>query len=519
MNKYVIISLIALLCGCGNAGQRNVLESADPEAYVSYDEKLFLTPCPDTILPSAQYHLDWQVFNIDTAASDTVDYEKERFWLSPNYTFRGGNKRDADFDGVVDTVPSDIEVRWQFATDMDLTTTSLGTWGGGTGWTGQPIIICWSEETCIDNNFDQVELVFGSLCGKVYFLDYFDGYPCREPIDVGNPIKGTPMFDPAFSGRLYVGHGVPHRQPFGMLTIDLFQNKIVDQFPPDADAYRAWNAFDSSPVRVGDYVFRLGENGILYKFYSLPDKTSLHSKMRYRVKGANSTPGVESSMATYKNYGYFCDNNGNVICVNLNTLNPVWHYFNVDDSDATIVIEEVDNVPYIYTASEVDKQHGRGVARLVKLNGLTGEEVWVYEMMLNQVVSADGTHFDGGFYATPLLGRGNCKDLLFVNRVDNEGGTQSGHFIAINRHTGKLVYEKKLECYSWSSPVGIMGPNHTQYVFTADTHGYTYLFDGISGNLLCKKLIGTNFESSPLVSENLVFIGSRGNQMYCLEIK
>ncbi|MCQ2251387.1 MAG: hypothetical protein MJZ66_09790 [Bacteroidales bacterium] len=519
MNKYVIISLIALLCGCGNGGHPSVSGSADPKSTeVLPQENPYDKPFPDTILPSAQYHLDWQVFNVDTSVSAYVNFETEQWWLNSEYTFRGGNKRDARFGGHLDSVPSDIEIEWQFTTDMDLKTTNLGTWGGGTGWTGQPICVEWPDEYVLHKDFCQLEIIFGSLCGKIYFLDYFDGYQTRKPIDAGNPIKGTIMVDPAVKGRIYAGHGVPHNQPFGLISIDLLNGGKVEHFPYDADAYRSWNAFDSSPVRVGDFVFCLGENGILYKFYSDYDKFKLHSKMRYRVQGASSTPGVESSMATYKNYGYFCDNNGNVICVNLNTLNPVWHYFNVDDSDASIVIEEVDGVPYIYAASEVDKQHGHGAARIVKLNGLNGKEIWNYEMMLNQVVS-DGTHFDGGFYATPLLGRGNCSHLLFVNRVDNAAGTQSGHFIAINRNTGKLVYEKKLDCYSWSSPVSLMGPNETEYVFTADTHGYVYLFDGISGNLVCKKLIGTNFESSPLVSQNLVFIGSRGNQMYCLEIK
>jgi len=442
-------------------------------------------------------------------------------------TYRGGHWRRAGFGGKVSASPTDIQIAWEYHTDYDATTTSLGTWGGGNGWTGQPLYIHWpdsvynrilAENQYLTPDFGKRELIIGSLCGRIYFLDPDNGKPTRQSIDAGNPIKGTMMLDPLMNGNLYVGQGVPNRQPFGMITADIFHNVVKLQYPPDNEAYRQWNAYDSSPIRVGDFVFRIGENGIIYKFYTENIQERLQAKMRYRVQGAKSTPGAESSMAVYKNYGYFSDNNGNVICLSLNTLEPVWHYFNVDDSDATIVIEEQNGTPYIYTASEVDKQHGRGAARLVKLNGLTGAEIWTYEMMLNQVFTADN-HFDGGFYATPLLGEGNCKHLLFINRVDNLNGTQGGHFIALNRKNGKLVYEKKLDCYSWSSPVGIMGPDNHQYVFTADTHGFVYLFDGLTGDMICKRLVGTNFESSPIVIGNRVYIGSRGNQIFCLELR
>ena len=100
---------------------------------------------------------------------------------------------------------------------------------------------------------------------------------------------------------------------------------------------------------------------MLYKFRLIGDKFELHSKLIYRAKSRSaSSLGVESSMAVFKNYGYWGDNQGNLICVNLNTLKPIWYFDNVDDSDASIVIEEENGVPYLYVGCEVDKQGNSG---------------------------------------------------------------------------------------------------------------------------------------------------------------
>ena len=108
----------------------------------------------------------------------------------------------------------------------------------------------------------------------------------------------------------------------------------------------------------------------------------------------------------YKNYGYFGDNHGNILCINLNNMKPVWYYDNHDDIDATIVCEEENGVPFVYTACEVDRQGDSGMCHIAKLNGLNGEVAWAMQVPCTRH-NINYKHFDGGMYSTPLLGGGN----------------------------------------------------------------------------------------------------------------
>lgn len=357
--------------------------------------------------------------------------------------------------------------------------------------------------------------MFGSLASKVYFLNFETGKKSREPIDVNNPIKGTISLDPLMNGKLYVGQGVPARLPYGQITLDLFQHTVKNTKMAEESAWRGWHASDSSPIRVGQFIFRPSENGTIYKYWVQDTVEILHSQMKYRKKGFGG-PGMESSMAVYRNYGYVADNHGNIVCINLNNLKPVWIYNNHDDSDATPVIEETDSAVYVYSGCEMDRQGAQGKSHFVKLNALTGENVWDYSEDAKKFQTG-GKHFDGGYYATALLGKGNCDSLIFVDYVANDDG-QNGYFYAFNKKDGTLKYKTKLKCYSWSSPVGFLNETGEMFVLTGDTKGYVYLFDGKTGKILFSRLIGINFESSPVVVGNCAIIGSRGNKIYKLRV-
>ena len=57
------------------------------------------------------------------------------------------------------------------------------------------------------------------------------------------------------------------------------------------------------------------------------------------------------------------------------------------------------------------------------------------------------------------------------------------------------------------------------FVLTFDCVGHAYIIDGKTGEILITKLIGINFESSPIIIDNHVVIGSRGTNIYKLTIK
>lgn len=521
---FCTASIVLQCVSCqGNNTKENINENLECDTMPAEEVKEpdFL---PDTSYPSTE-HLQYDITIFDTATpgnlSNTDDAYKDIHGI---LTFRGSPFRDATFCGHIDSTPTDITIDWEYTTEFDNTQTSFGTWGGGTGWTGQPIYINWSDEQVehfkhtdsITENFDNEEIIIASLSGYVHFINYRTGLPTRKKIDAGNNIKGTPSLDPSLNGNLYVGHGIPRSEPIGAEVINLNNHAVTHLFPRDKNAWRGWGAYDASPLIVGGFLFRIGENGTIYKFTVHGNSLKLHSTLRYRANGCNAA-GMESSMAVYKNYGYTTDNHGNILCINLENLHPIWYYDNHDDTDASPVLEIEDGIPYLYSGCEIDRQGTSGLSYFVKLNGLTGERQWQQTIECKKMTI--GTkHFDGGMYSTPLLGKGNCKNLIFTNICLNDPPS-SGKFFAFDKYTGEIVYSTPLKCYAWSSPVAIMNDNDEMFVFTGDTQGRAYVIDGKTGKILINKQIGINFESSPIIIDNHIVIGSRGTHIYKLSIQ
>lgn len=514
-----IILLTASTACTGGASDKHKTESDSITADTAVMPSTpVITALPDTAYPSAKA----VSFKIDVADSTSGELASltDLYADAPGaLTFRGGTHRDADFGGKLNSKPTTIAIDWRFITDEDYAPTSHGSWGGGTGWSGQPLHVVWPD-SCIKRFTEKglqhakEEIIVGSLSGRVYFIDINTGKASRPAINTGNPIKGTASLDPMLNGNLYIGQGLSAHKPVGALVIDLYKHDITHFFGADPKAQRKWEAYDSSPIRAGQFLFRPGENGTIYKFTILPGGLKLHSALRYTCNG--SAPGIEASMAIYRNYGFTADNHGNIICLNLNTLKPVWHYKLPDDTDSSPVIAEENGGIYLYTGCEVEHA-GVTEAMFVKLDALTGREIWTNRTTARRA-DVGTKHFDGGYYATALPGKGNCSHLIFNNVVQNTDG-QNGSFIAIDRQTGKTVYSTPLRYYAWSSPVGFLTPDNEEYIVTADCTGNVYLLNGIDGKIIDRQSVGNNFESSPVVTGNQLIVGSRGNTIFKLSIK
>ena len=526
--KIQITSTIfaAMFFGCNVPSQKSNTKIEEKDTIeIAQEIPIEKQSLPDTIFSSAK-NLVWNITYFDT---DTIgqlsDYENVYLNTLGIFTFRGNILRNTqNFKGKVTGTPDSVEVVWRFNTSYDTTKTKYGTWGGGSGWTGQPLYAQWPDsiiqkiksQSPALKDFGTKEIIVGSLCGKLYFINYESGKASREEFDVQNPIKGTPSIDPTLNGNIYVGQGVPRQQPFGCLCFNMFSHKQTFFKGNDSNAWRGWNAFDSSPVAVGGYLFWPSENGTIYKYKKTGDSITLHSTLRYKRQGRNA-PGVESSICIFKNYGYFCDNHGNIICINLNTLKPIWHYNNYDDSDGTIVCKPENGVPYIYSGCEVDKQGTEGISRIVKLNGCNGDTIWQCTIPCKRMVTPNKT-LDGGMYCTPLLGQGDCDSLIFMNICTNNNAG-AGHFYAINTKNGKVEYFKKLKSFAWSSPVAFYNENNKMFIFTGDASGNVYLIDALTGKTLFTKNMAINFESSPVAIDNYAVVGSRGTTIYKFLIK
>lgn len=529
MKKILLTTAVAVVVtavsgGCSGNGKA----SGDNDSIAADTVIRPLALLPDTAMASAA-DVVYNIEKLDTVTPGTMELTVESAYdtVPGVFTFRASTRRDMPRHGNIKGTPSRIVQDWEFTTTQDTTRTSLGTWGGGTGWTGQPLLVEWSPEqmqaikaasTALTADFNSREIMVGSLCGKVYFLDYESGRISRQPLDVGNPVKGTISLDPALNGSLYVGQGIPARRPFGHLAVNLNTHSVNYMWPEDRKAGRHWGAYDSSPVVVGEFLFWPGENGTIYKYTRQGNgQLTMHTCLRYTIKGDGAAAGIESSMCVYRNYGYVGDNHGDILCINLCTMKPVWHYDCGDDIDASLVLEVEDGVPYIYAGCEVDRQGDHGNCNLVRLNGLTGQPVWERHIACTKLNIYE-KHFDGGLYCTPLLGHGDCEGMMFLNMCQ-PGSSHASEFMAIDRKTGATVYTIPLKAWAWSSPVAFYNESNKLYIMAGDSQGNAYLIDAKQGKVLFTQHMVANFESSPVVCDNHAVVGSRGNKIYRFTIQ
>ncbi|MBQ5647727.1 MAG: PQQ-binding-like beta-propeller repeat protein [Alistipes sp.] len=503
-SKYIFVQIVALLVTVFSA-LKVAAQSVD-NTNLSIDKIEYVVEVKDTETPAQITHFE------------------DCYYKTPGvFTFRGSAHRDMPQGGKLKEKPSGIRRVWTFKTAFDTRETPYGTWGGGSGWTGQPLYVEWPDELlerqrnespALTENFSKREVMVGSLAGYVYFIDYESGRASRKAHKCGNPIKGTMSLDPRLNGNLYIGQGIPADQPFGAEVFNLYSHKRISFFGYDARAWRRWGAYDPSPIVVDNFVIRISENGTIYKFTATEDSVKLHSLLRYRRRG-NKAYGAESSPAVWQNYLYFSDNIGNILCVDINTMKPVWHYDNRDDSDATVVIAEERTGVFLYSGSAVDKQGDSGYCRLVKLDARSGALVWENKIACSKIKYGDKVR-EGGMFSTPLLGHGNCEGLMFTNICGM--GKKKGAFIAVNRATGEILYQVPLQFYAWSSPVALYTPDGHMYIVTGDVIGNLYLIDAKSGEVIYRLQGGNNFESSPIVVDNCIVVGSRGREIHKFEI-
>jgi hypothetical protein len=159
------------------------------------------------------------------------------------FTFRGGPTRSGGAFGRVPRKPVALQLVWTHQTGQ-----SRAPWFGGTGWTGQPAIVRWPDvirhsmprlgERTRQAGF--VEVIQGSLDGRVHFLDLQTGKPSRPAIVTGNPIKGSVSLDPRGYPLLFVGQGIPENVPIGLRVYELIgHTEVAPRAPTDAPWRRA----------------------------------------------------------------------------------------------------------------------------------------------------------------------------------------------------------------------------------------------------------------------------------------
>ncbi|MEI8198848.1 MAG: PQQ-binding-like beta-propeller repeat protein [Eubacteriales bacterium] len=481
-------------------------------------------------------------------------------------TFRGNNFRNCASWGTVAANPTTLAQVWEYNSIGTLSSSSWAFSWMGTGWTGQPLAIQWDFDLQQKMNMypdkkakqGLTEIIIAAMDGKVYFFDLEDGKPTRDPINVGATIKGTPALDPRGYPILYVGQGDSNgvagtaaEGKIGYRIYSLIDSSLMFfQDGMDSRAYRTtWGACDSSPIinAASDTLIYPNENGMIYtvKLNTAFDKAagtvSINPEsvvFRYLIDGiTGSEIGIESSMSIYDHYGYCSDNSGNLLCIDLNTLQIVWVRQLDDDSDVTPVIEEEDGRVYLYMGTEVDWQKKdvldyQGASYTYKIDAMTGEEIWQTSYSCFTHNGADkGDDVNGGMLGTPIVGKKSISDLVIFSYCMTNGIYSGNHLVAYNKNTGDKVWDYSMNQYSWSSPVDVYDADGNAYIVICDSVGQIHLVNGLTGARITylqliknKGLAGENknaqnIESSPIVINGMIVIGTRGSSIYGVSIK
>ncbi len=525
------------------APTENTTEATEPPT----EETTELIVPPELLVPTvnpvqtensdpANWGVNWQLqVNGETTdtyqSADTYDFTlgSDYFALPGIPTFRGDNYRTGASYGTATITNQVLTKEWCREVG------SLNGWPG-IGWTGQPLCVQWDDETkAIMNLYEEkktkeglVEVIATTLDGYIYFYDMEDGTYTRDPLWIGMGFKGTASLDPRGYPVLYAGSGLTNGDKYPrMYIISLIDcTLLMEQSGGDNFAYRGWYAFDSSPMISGetDTLFWPGESGVIYSIklnteYDKAAGTLTMSpetlvKARYSTN-ASRTVGYEASAIMVGNYMYIGDNGGMFYCIDLHTMGLVWAQNVKDDVNATPVFEwDEDGEGYLYVASSME--YSDNSAYIYKINASTGEIVWtkVYD---NVAYDYD---VSGGVLSSPVLGKdGTDLEGLIIYSVAKTPSAWSGTLVALDTATGEVVWEKTLSNYAWSSPVGIYTDIGKGYLVLGDSVGYIYLIDGATGETLYTESLGSNIEASPVVFNNMLVVGTRGCQVWGIEIE
>ena len=494
---------------------------------------------PERLISSTAIMVDGEV--VEQYESDyeiNFDLPERYTELEGIVTFRGDNFRSGAAYGTVAVSSKTLTKVWSKSTSG--LSDSDGIYWSGSGWTGQPLIVKWPEATRknISAMYDWarekeglVEVIYATLDGHVYFYELTSGEYTREPLNLGFNYKGAGALDPRGYPILYVGSGVDSVNGRSRVkVVNLIDNSVMFEFGHNETfANRGWHMFDSSPLVSAetDQLIYPGENGILYiihlntKYNEQTGELSVDPDniVKWKYNGVRSGSrywlGVESSAAIINNYIFLADNGGNLMCLDLNTLELVWVQDVLDDTNCSPVVDVENGHPYIYISTSFHygwRSYSTAAIPIFKIDAETGEIVWRTDYTCYTVQD-----LSGGVQGTIAVGKNKLSDMIFVP-IARTPGASSGTLAALKKDTGEVVWERETSMYSWSSPVDFYDADGNGYLLYCNSGFNMFLIDGKTGEQLDYMNLGGNIEASPAMYGNYAVVGTRAMRTYCIQV-
>lgn len=460
-------------------------------------------------------------------------------------TFLGNETRR--FYGI-GPVPEELSVIWRTAIGSGTTggtASSSGTvtWAG-TGWTGQPALVRDEGKLyLIVGGFDHDLVKIDAETGEELWAYEFD--------DV---IKGSPtVFRMPDSGKLAVVCGSRRGFPRSIADPSIAPVRCVD-FETGEELWRLTaprsrsysRDADSSPVMIGDTLYVAIETGHVYAV----DPTSTEERGGYRwpiIKNeqlllgderASSHGGnlvLESSPSVIGDTLYLASGAGHVYGLGMSDLSVVWDYWIGSDLDGSPVTTADGHI-----LQAVERQYIPGKGGVLKLDPSkpAGEAlVWFFptenrglaDWQGGVIGSVSVNDSYGSDAQRPALACFTAIDgNLYVVSQDELDGTTSGPHGEQGVPTPKLVF-KEYVGGGISTPI-MVDDYIIQGGYGATMNVFRLEYDAADGVALSgpegrewqvavtkvASFPAGSFESTPIVWQGRIYVGSRDGYFYCL---
>ena len=416
------------------------------------------------------------------------------------------------------------------------------TWAG-TGWTGQPALVREGGKLyLVVGGFDHNLVKIDAETGKELWSYTFD--------DV---IKGSPtVFRMPDTGKLAVVCGSRRGFPRGMSDPSIAPVRCVD-FETGQELWRLTAPVsrsysrdaDSSPIMIGDTLFVAVETGHLYAVD--PTKTEERGGHRWPVIKATqlllgSNPAghggnlvLESSPSVIGETLYIASGAGDVYGLSTKDLSVVWDYWIGSDLDGSPITTEDG-----YLLQAVEKQYISANGGVLKLDPRkppaealvwyfpTGNKVFgdwqggvigsvsvndAYGTGLARPALASFTAIDGNLYVvsqdevdgttTSPQGTAGVPMPKLVFKENVGGGISTP--IMVDDYIVQAGYGAKVNVYKidYNAPDGVPLTDRSGRQWTV---GVTKMASFPAGS----------FESTPIVWQGRIYVGSRDGSFYCL---
>jgi hypothetical protein len=425
-------------------------------------------------------------------------------------TFRGNPTRSYYGRGPVPSAPS---VAWYTPAEGGFCSESSV--GGrskvwcGSGWTGQPAVFERDGRTWV---------VFGAYDGAVHFLDGATGAEILPPFQTGDIIKGSVTVDPDGYPIVYSGSRDNY---YRAIAVDRDEPVELWKLSAGAVSPTLWNDdWDSSGLVLDDYLLEGGENSQFHmvklnRGYDTGGLVTVAPRLVFNTPSwdqqvitdlagnRDKEMSIENSVAVSGNTVYFANSGGLVSGWDLGPVvagsgrpERTLRFWTGDDTDASIVI---DADGFLYVSVEYERGNARAaeVGQLMKLDPRRPDDplVWSYD---------DRVAATAGFWATPALHR----DLVI-------NPTNAGKLVGLDAATGEERWAINLAGPTWQSPV-VVDDVLIQGDCNGMLRGYDVSDTAVEPAQLWEVRLGGCIESTPVVWDGTIYIGTRGGKFFAL---